>query len=206
MTPEVRAHVFEPFFTTKPKGEGSGLGLSTVYGMVRQLSGQVGFTSSPSAGTEFQLSFPCVEAPATNVASKVPLPVPGGSETILVVEDEAAVRRFTVRVLRKLGYQVFEAEHGEAGLALCQARQEPIDLIFTDVVMPLLGGPEMVERARAARPNVPVLYATGFTHSAILPRQVAMRSDPVLLKPYTQESLALKIRQVLDAQIPGTTR
>jgi two-component system, cell cycle sensor histidine kinase and response regulator CckA len=198
MTPDVREHAFEPFFTTKPKGEGTGLGLSTVYGIVQHFKGRIELDSAQGEGTEFRIFFPGVAAAAVNAVGRDQIALPPGNETILAAEDEPAVRRFASRVLRSLGYRVIEADNGETAWKLYAQYDGQVDLIFTDVVMPLMGGAELMERVRQAGRSVKVLYTTGFTQSAIVHHGVTLRSDPVLLKPFTREALAAKIRQVLD--------
>ena len=198
MTQEVRAHLFEPFFTTKEKGKGTGLGLSTVYGIVRQCHGHIDVETAPGMGTEFRIYFPRLEAPSEAAAAES---VPGavrGSETILVVEDEYAVRVFTVRVLKGLGYQVLEAGNAGDALAICERHRERIDLIMTDLVMPQVSGTNLVEHVRHLRSDFRVLYTTGFAQDAISHHGLG-GSEPILMKPYTRELLARKVREVLDA-------
>ena len=198
MNKQVLDHVFEPFFTTKPKGKGTGLGLATVYGIVRQCNGHIEILSEVGKGTEIRVWLPQTEATAETLPVELEEKVQKGSETILVVEDEDLVRDLTVRILKSLGYHVLEAAHGKEGLALFEKATGPIHLVLTDVVMPQMGGPEMAERIQQLRPSIKVLYTSGFTESAVLERGVALGKVTLIQKPYTREILALKIRQALD--------
>jgi CheY-like chemotaxis protein len=196
----VRQRAFEPFFTTKPAGTGTGLGLSMVYGFVKQLGGSIQLDSEEGRGTIVRIFLPFVDSvhataePSQNVAKKDVMP--RGSETILVVEDDARVRRVTVARLRGLGYQVIEADNGATGLAMLASRPE-IAAIFTDVVMPGgMRGDELAEAALAARPDVRILFTSGYSEPAIA-RQ-GPGADAWLKKPYTAAELARKIREVLE--------
>ncbi|HEY1452639.1 MAG TPA: PAS domain S-box protein [Roseiarcus sp.] len=200
MSAGVRQRAFEPFFTTKPAGTGTGLGLSMVYGFVKQLGGSIQLDSEEGRGTIVRIFLPFVDSvhataePSQNVAKKNVMP--RGSETILVVEDDARVRRVTVARLRGLGYQVIEADNGATGLAMLASRPE-IAAIFTDVVMPGgMRGDELAEAALAARPDVRILFTSGYSEPAIA-RQ-GPGADAWLKKPYTAAELARKIRDVLE--------
>lgn len=200
MSAGVRQRAFEPFFTTKPAGTGTGLGLSMVYGFVKQLGGSIQLDSEEGRGTIVRIFLPFVDSvhataePSQNVAKKDVMP--RGSETILVVEDDARVRRVTVARLRGLGYQVIEADNGATGLAMLASRPE-IAAIFTDVVMPGgMRGDELAEAALAARPDVRILFTSGYSEPAIA-RQ-GPGADAWLKKPYTAAELARKIREVLE--------
>jgi CheY-like chemotaxis protein len=190
---------FEPFFTTKQVGRGTGLGLSQVYGFVRQSNGHIRIYSEPGHGTTVKLYLPRTN-PSDEIPNHVlsiPDELPGGDETILVVEDHPNLRRYTVTTLAELGYHVLEAETGD--IALRVLRDTPsVDLLFTDVVLPGgMTGRELADQARCERPRLPVLFTTGYTKNAIVHNG---RLDPgvdLLGKPFTREALAKKIRRVL---------
>jgi len=199
MSEEVRQRAFEPFFTTKPTGAGTGLGLSMVYGFVKQSGGNIQIYSEPARGTSVRIFLPLAEIvlssdESARGASEIGA-MPQGSGTILVVEDDARVRRVTSKRLRGLGYHVVEADNGTAALALLAAHPE-IAMIFTDVVMPGgMNGDEMVEAALAGRPDLKVLFTSGYAEPAVA-RQ-GMGADAWLKKPYTALELAEKIRGIL---------
>ena len=192
---DILDRVFDPFFSTKPLGEGSGLGLSMVYGFVRQSGGQVNIYSEPGRGTTVRLYLPRVDQPEDVKPSDDNPPVSGGSETILVAEDDDGVRATVVELLADLGYRVLAARDGASALALLEG-ETPIDLLFTDVVMPgWLRGPELAALARARRPGIAVLFTSGYTENAI--SHGGAGGTDLLSKPYSREALARKIRQVL---------
>lgn len=197
MTPEVRERAFEPFFTTKPEGQGTGLGLSMVYGFVRQSGGHVKIYSELGQGTTIRLYLPRAQQPE-DVAVEIEVgPVVGGTETVLVVEDDEEVRNTVVELLTELGYHVLKARDAQSGLAIIESGM-PIDVLFTDVVMPgPLRSPELARQARERLPDIAVLFTSGYTANAIVH---GGRIDPdveLLSKPYTREALARKLRRVL---------
>jgi CheY-like chemotaxis protein len=196
MTPEVRARAFEPFFTTKETGKGSGLGLSMVYGFARQSGGDVVIDSTPGQGTTVTLYLPCardVAATAMEAPTAGGELMPRGSETVLVVEDDAHVREFVVAVLVELGYRVLEAGTAHEALAILDAGETP-DVLYTDVVLPGgMSGQELAERARRRQPSLRTLYTSGYTASALMPEDAA-----ILLKPYRREDLARAIRDTFE--------
>ncbi len=202
MTPEVLAHVFEPFFTTKREGKGSGLGLATVYGIVKQAEGHVGVESRPGEGTTIRILLRCaagpVEAPARAPAAGGE--APRGTERLLVVDDHSQVRGVTVRILRSLGYEVLEAEDGRQALALAEATAEPIDLLITDVVMPNIGGRELADLLRARQPGLPVLFTSGYAEDAIAHRGVVGDGVHLIAKPFAPRELAQRVRLLLGAE------
>jgi PAS domain S-box-containing protein len=207
MSDEVRQHLFEPFFTTKEPGRGTGLGLATCYGIVRQHSGYITCCSEPGQGTAFMIYLPeANEAPAATPSPLAPGQLPRGDKTVLLVEDEPAVRTLARRLLRKQGYTVLEAEHGAAALEL--ARQQPglqIDLLMTDVVMPHISGLELAERLTAERPALKVLFMSGYNDSRGI--ETALGSGRALItKPFTPEALARRVREVLDSTGRHTAR
>jgi PAS domain S-box-containing protein len=198
MTTEVQERVFEPFFTTKEIGKGTGLGLSTVYGIVKQSGGNIWVYSEAGKGTAFKIYLPQVDEPLTELKEVVSKGIPRGDETILIVEDEETVRKLAVRILKSLGYRVFEAPEGGRALILCEEFKGPIHLILTDVVMPGMSGPNLVERLRKIHPEMRVLYMSGYTDNAILHHGVLEKGTNFIQKPFTLENLARKVREVLD--------
>jgi CheY-like chemotaxis protein len=199
MTPDVRARIFEPFYTTKPRGQGTGLGLSTVHGIVKQSDGHIEVYSERGQGTTFKVYLPrtagVVEAPRP---SRPVATVTGGNETILLVEDEEAIRRVVRESLTARGYRVLDVEDGSAAIAVCEG-QEPIDLLLTDVVMPLMSGPELAHRVAPIRPQMPVLFMSGYTDRALIHHGHRPAGSAFLHKPFTPDALALKVRELLDA-------
>ncbi len=199
MEAEVRERIFEPFFTTKEKGRGTGLGLSTVYGIIKQTGGEISFYSEPGQGTTFKIYLPQVDEPLEGVAPKAKNgEVPSGHETILVVEDEEGVRKLAVEILNRQGYKVMEASHGAAALLLCEESQEPIHLLLSDVVMPEISGPDFARRLKFFRPEIKVLFMSGFPDNALLQHGILDRGVYFLQKPFSMEGLAKKVREVLD--------
>jgi PAS domain S-box-containing protein len=203
MDENVLAHLFEPFFTTKELGRGTGLGLATVYGIVRQSGGQIQVVSRPGEGSTFTVYFPRSEPAARTGTPQAPAeaPAPGGSETVLVVEDEEAVRHLVCRVLRGKGYSVLEAPHAEAALAAADATGDPIHLLLTDIVMPGLGGPALAARLMAGRPELRVLFITGYAPEAVERRDDLADAGGLLEKPFSADQLARKVREVLAAAV-----
>jgi len=197
MDRETQSRIFEPFFTTKEKGKGTGLGLSTVYGIVKQSGGYVMVQSEKGHGTTFNIYLPQVEATADLSAAPVPRAPEGGSETILVVEDEESVRQLVRETLQAKGYRVVEAENGEAGLAAAAKHDGKIDMVITDVVMPGIGGRELVRLLAAARPETKVLYLSGYTEDAIVSEGTIESGTAFLQKPFTLQNLSRKVREVL---------
>jgi CheY-like chemotaxis protein len=200
MTEEVRSHLFEPFFTTKVLGKGTGLGLATCHGIVRRMGGHIRVSSRPGRGTTFQISLPCVERPAeARSVARAPSPIPTGTETILVVEDDAAVRRLTIQALRSQGYRIIDAADGAEALEVARALGGDLDLVISDVVMPRVGGPELMKRLAAAAPGARRLLVSGHAESDVLPASLTDLGADFLPKPFTPESLGRKVREVLDA-------
>ena len=202
MDEQVRRHIFEPFFTTKDLGRGTGLGLATTHGIVRQSGGHIWLYSEPGQGTTFKVYLPRATDGVTHAAPHgEPRSAPSGVETVLVVEDEAMVRRFAVIALDRLGYHALEAADGRSALEAAAEFAGQIDLLFTDVVMPHMNGQELAERIREVQPGVRVLYASGYTDNTIVHHGVLTPGVAFLQKPYTMLELSAKVRQVLDA--PG---
>ena len=197
MKPEVKGRVFEPFFTTKEKG--TGLGLSTVYGIVKQSGGYIWVYSELGYGTTFKIYLPQVEEPVEVLGEKVEeKEAPRGRETILLVEDEEAVRKLAVQFLRRHDYFVLEALHGSDALLVCEQHQGPVHLMVTDVVMPGMSGRELAERLSSLHPEMKVLYMSGYTDNAIVHHGVLDEGMNYIQKPFSMEMLAKKVREVLD--------
>jgi PAS domain S-box-containing protein len=205
MSMEVRSHLFEPFYTTKELGRGTGLGLSTVYGIVKQSEGYITVDSQEGIGTIFTLYLPRVEGLPENVIRKFALPKEAnGSETILLVEDDEAVSELAQRVLSVRGYRVICARDGPSALRICSEHVAKIDLLITDVVMPVMGGRELARRILAIFPNIKVLFVSGYSEDAILHQGLLEPGTAFLQKPFSADSLPRKVREVLD--IPGVLK
>ena len=198
MPPDVHEHAFEPFYTTKGRGKGTGLGLSTVYGIVKQCKGHILVESEENVGTRFEMYFPVYEGSTADIPNERQDDVQGGDETILLVEDEDTVRRVTGRILESYGYQVLQAKQGEEGLRTAENHDGPIHLVLTDVVMPQLGGPEMVEYLRTICPEAQSLFMSGFTEGRAVEWLYDEEGIELLLKPFTRHILASKVREMLD--------
>jgi CheY-like chemotaxis protein len=198
MTAEVRDHIFEPFFTTKEIGKGTGLGLSTVYGIVQQSGGSIWIYSEPGHGTTFKIYLPRIDAPASVAGPKSVPAIPKGTETILVVEDDEAVRRIVERILRGAGYQVLGAQGGGDALLLCEKQRGAIDLLLTDVVMPHMSGLELAERVSRLCPELQVLYMSGHPDRVLDADAALAVGTHFVGKPLGAIVLARKVREVLD--------
>jgi signal transduction histidine kinase/ActR/RegA family two-component response regulator len=191
-------HAFEPFFTTKAVGQGTGLGLSSVYGIVKQSEGYVWAYSEPGKGTTFKIYLP---ADTTAVSVPVPEPAPAGAiagEVVLVVEDEEAVRSMTARLLQSEGYRVLTAANGQEALELLQPNQERLDLMITDVAMPAMNGRELAEQVLQLYPELPVLFTSGYTDDEMVRRGLIEPHHPFLSKPFSPDVLASIVRQMID--------
>ena len=214
MAPEVQAHVFEPFFTTKPSGQGTGLGLSTVYGIVKQSGGSIGVESQPGVGTSFRAYLPWAEpadqrepgtrpggSDGTGVETVAAAPDTAGEtphETVLVVEDSDAVRALVRQSLERAGYRVIAASDAEEGRELLNGHRDPVHLLLTDVVLPGMSGWDFAREATAARPGLRVLYMSGYPLSAVGAPGSLERGVAFIAKPFTPAAIAARVRGVLD--------
>jgi signal transduction histidine kinase/ActR/RegA family two-component response regulator len=199
MDRETRAHIFEPFFTTKEPGKGTGLGLATTYGIVRQSGGHIWLYSEPGEGTTFKAYFPLIEEDVAAPESADP-PALGGTETILLVEDEPSVRELTRLILERHGYELLVAADPLEALAIVERHDSPIDVLVSDVVMPLLSGPELARRIRELRPRMRTLFLSGYTEELVGAKGGLSEMDGFLSKPFTPDALARKVRELADGQ------
>ncbi len=204
MDANVRAQVFEPFFTTKGPTKGTGLGLATVFGIVKQSGGHIEFYSEVDHGTTFKIYLP--RDPSGEPVARMEwnsVPVRGGTETLLLVEDEDGVRNLAASILQQYGYKVLDARHGGDALIICETHTAPIDLMLTDVIMPHFSGRQLAQRLAIRQPAMKVLYMSGYTDDAVVLNGVLESGMPFLHKPFAPEVLARKVREVLDR--PHTT-
>jgi CheY-like chemotaxis protein len=200
MDDQTKSRIFEPFFTTKEVGKGTGLGLATVYGIVKQTEGHIAVYSELNRGTAFKVYLPCLPVPAEvagNNASETQ--IPKGTETILLVEDEDAVRSLASLVLQANGYSVLDARNGEEALQVCQQYNGVVHLLVTDVVMPKMSGRELADLIAVTYPTIQVLFLSGYTDDAVIRHGVLRSGAAFLQKPFTPRALAVKVREVLDA-------
>jgi PAS domain S-box-containing protein len=200
MDTTTQAHIFEPFFTTKEKGKGTGLGLATVYGVVKQSGGYVWVYSEPGHGTTFKIYLPRIEdgtATATRDRSASAVPLLRGSEVVLLVEDEAGVRELAREYLEMSGYTVIVAPDGHTAIELAAMHAGTIHLLMTDMVMPGIGGRELAERVLAVRPDIKILYMSGYTDQAVVHQGILGTDAPLLQKPFTLATLTMKLREIL---------
>ncbi|HKV39822.1 MAG TPA: response regulator, partial [Blastocatellia bacterium] len=199
MDQDTQSHIFEPFFTTKEMGKGTGLGLSTVYGIVKQAGGHVDLSSELGAGATFRIYIPSFNGAIEAPAAKSSTDSCRGSETVLLVEDDAAVRSLARLILETNGYTVIDACNADEALSIFSQIASPVDLLITDVVMPGSSGPKLAEALRVSHANLKVLYISGYTDKA-LPFGELTSKEGFLQKPFTPASLSRTIRDVLDAR------
>jgi PAS domain S-box-containing protein len=200
MDSETLSHIFEPFFTTKETGKGTGLGLSMVYGIIKQSNGYIMAYSEPGRGTTFKIYFPRTEE-SVSAHKKTEEIIPGGSETILIVEDELALRELACVLLEDAGYTVLESFGVEDALETAKDVGRTIDLLLTDVVMPRMDGRELANQMVAIRPNLKVLYMSGYADDVIMHRGILTQGTVLVQKPFTKSTLLRKVRETLDSQV-----
>lgn len=198
MTDEIKAHLFEPFFTTKERGTGTGLGLATSYGIVQKHGGYISVYSRVGVGTTMAVYLPRAEEEPKERAAPEEKRLPRGDETILLVEDEVAVRRVATRLLEGQGYRVLDAGDGYEALKILDFQQGEIDLLVTDVVLPGMSGRELAEKVRAEKPDLKVLFCSGYTDDVILERRLLEGGEQLVQKPFTIQQLACRVREALD--------
>lgn len=208
MDATTRSRLFEPFYSTKARGRGTGLGLSTVYGVIRQSGGHIEVDSTVGRGTVFKIYLPQIDKPAVpQKLAPFAVKVPQGSETVLLVEDEDEVRAAVYESLRMRGYIVLNARHGKEAVTICRRHAGPIHLLLTDVIMPQMTGPELVQRVLPLHPEMHVLYVSGYTDDALHQRNLMEPGTAFLQKPFTPDALARQVRAVLDTPLsPRTPR
>ncbi|MFI5244119.1 MAG: PAS domain S-box protein [Gemmatimonadales bacterium] len=206
MDDETKTHIFEPFFTTKEAGRGTGLGLSMVYGIVKQSGGYIWVFSEPGKGTTFKICLPRIDATAQPVKAAPVGDAGRGRETVLLVEDVAALREIERRVLEGKGYRVIEAADAQKALSLAGAFVGPIHLLLADVVLPGMGGRELAEQLHGSRPELRVLFTSGYTDDSVMRRGIQLGGVAFLQKPFAPEALVRKVRDVLDAVAAAGTR
>jgi two-component system, cell cycle sensor histidine kinase and response regulator CckA len=198
MTDQTKARIFEPFFTTKPIGQGTGLGLSTVYGIVKQSGGNIWLYSEPNKGTTFKIYLPAIESLPEDIGKAAPVDTSArGAGTILLVEDDEQLRRLTHRALAGKGYVVLEADRGRAALDIARRHEGTIDLLLTDIVMPDTNGRKLADTLRAARPGLRVLYMSGYPDNAIVNHGLIGPDDAYVAKPFTTDAITRKVQEVL---------
>lgn len=203
MSKDTIDRIFEPFFTTKPVGEGTGLGLSTVFGIVKQAGGHVTVESEEGKGTAFRVYLPVVDerkeqpvaAPSAGVVAEGDL---GGDETILVCEDEDDVRRLARQILEGKGYKVFTAANGRKGLELAAGYSDPIHLLLTDIIMPEMSGPQLAEALGKARPDMKILYMSGYSSNVLDVEELSLEKVELLDKPFSSDDLLIRVRGILN--------
>jgi hypothetical protein len=203
MPPEVADHAFEPFFTTKPKGEGSGLGLATIYGIVTQAGGNARIYSEPGIGTTITVLLPVTDQPAAAEEQPSDDGESGGSELVLLVEDEPALREVARRILTRNGYRVITASDGFEAIRAARSYQDPIDLLLTDVIMPGMQGREVAQQVRKFQQDAAVLYMSGYTEGLLSAQGALEPGINLIEKPFNEKSLLRKVREILHARQPA---
>jgi CheY-like chemotaxis protein len=202
-----KSRIFEPFFTTKGRDSGTGLGLSTVYGIIQQWGGAIQVYSEPGWGSSFKVYLPrASEESRRAAASEAPTEVPRGVETVLVVEDQDAVAAVLRASLQHYGYHVLEAHNGSEAIIRAEKYDQPIHLVVTDIVMPVMGGPELATRIREVRPETKILFISGFSERAYSAHGTAEPGVAFLQKPFMPETLARKVREVLGPPVATPTK
>lgn len=204
MTPEVQRHIFEPFFTTKEPGKGTGLGLATCYGIVKQAGGHIDAYSEVGIGTTFKVYLPRVHEPAPAMREQAKAELERGTETILLVEDDPSVLKVATRILESRGYRILQAVDVQQALRVLEEHGSSVDLLLTDLVLPGMSGRVLAERARELRPGLPVLYASGYTSDVTVRNKLLEQQIVMIHKPFTAATLTRKVREVLDADKAAT--
>jgi CheY-like chemotaxis protein len=199
MDAETRARIFEPFFTTKEMGKGTGLGLATVYGIVKQSGGYIWVESEPGCGSAFYTLLPRVPKPANRKVLQKELDFRSGGETILLVEDDPALRKMAAEVLRGTGYKVLTAPSGADALQVAAKHRGPLDVLLTDVVMPGMTGRELAGQITSRHPRIQILYMSGYTDDAIGHHGLHGQALRILQKPFTHDALVRHVREALEA-------
>jgi len=200
MSPEVQARIFEPFFTTKKVGEGTGLGLSTVFGIVKAMSGHIYVYSEEGRGSAFKVYLPICREDAAEQAKTETLAMPRGTETVLIAEDDPAIRGLVAHILEPLGYRVIAARSGAEAMKLAETSQARVDILLTDVVMPEMGGKELAQMFQTIHPHIKVLFMSGYTEEIIIRHGVEREGVAFIQKPLIPNKLVLKLREVLDGK------
>jgi CheY-like chemotaxis protein len=199
MIPEVRQHIFEPFFTTKEAGKGTGLGLFMVYGIVQKHGGHIVVESEPGVGSTFKVYLPQADEPMEAARGEIlEKRLPRGGETVLVVEDDEDLRSLMAQALKQQGYKALEAANGEEGLLLFDRYRQEINLVVTDIVMPVMSGFELTDLLMPLRAQLKVLYISGYPENPALQKRYLNPGTHFLPKPFSLEDLAIKVRKVLD--------
>jgi CheY-like chemotaxis protein len=199
MDKETQSHIFEPFFTTKEPGKGTGLGLATVYGIVKQSNGHIAVDSEPGRGTTFKVYLPSLEQSASLTAPPPAITAHRGNATILLVEDEAPLRALSSESLQRLGYTVLSAADGIEALEAVEKHPGRIDIVVTDIVMPHLGGKELVDTLRQKHNDFGVIFMSGYTESSLPETDTVSGGEVLLAKPFSSKLLAQKVNEVLEA-------
>jgi len=201
---EIQSHIFEPFFTTKKVDKGTGLGLSTVYGIVKQSGGSIYVYSEPGLGTTFKMYFPRINKgikshkPKSHKPTGIQSELKQGLETILLVEDQEVVRNLVIEILNMEGYTVLVANLAREAISICKKHKEPIHLMITDIIMPHMSGTELAEQLKSLRPDMKVLFMSGYTHRDVIDRGILKPGAPFIQKPMTSKALIHKVRYVLN--------
>jgi CheY-like chemotaxis protein len=203
MSEEVLNKMFEPFFTTKDIGKGTGLGLSTVYGIVKQSEGLIKVESKINIGTTFKLYFPSIPSVSSEETTEDidPEQLPAGNETVLVVEDEEAVREMAVRILKQLGYDVYQARTGKDAQSVCDEIKKPFDLLISDIVMPDINGMKLSEIIQQKLPEIKTLFMSGYIANSEVQQKIIDNGKPYLQKPFKPIDLAAKVRETIDGHV-----